>query len=318
MKLQQLIYVREIARRGLNVSVAADSLYTAQPGVSKQVRLLEAELGTPIFVRKGKQLTEITPAGQLIIARIEDILERVRSIKRVAQEYRDNQHGVLSIATTHNQARYALPEVVKPFMLRYPGVKLNLHQGTPMQAAEQASRGMVDLAITTEALERFDNLVVLPCYEWNRCVLVRPDHALTRKSAITLEDLADCPIVTYMPGFTGRSELDRAFEKRALHPQVVLAAVDADVIKTYVRSGLGIGIVTKMAYDPVADNDLVMLDASHLFTPSVTKIGLRRSLYIRDFVFDFIQLFAPRLTREVIERAMMRRAHSDGNHSGTD
>ena len=304
MKLQQLRYIWEISQHELNVSATADSLYTSQPGISKQVRLLEDELGTPIFARNGKHLTEITAAGKQIVALAGAILGKVQDIKHIAQEHKDNKIGSLSIATTHTQARYALPDVVKEFMRRYPGIKLNMHQGTPMQIAELASRGIVDMAIATEGMEFFENLVMLPCYEWNRCILVQPGHPLAEQQEITLEDVAAYPIVTYVFGFTGRSQLDQAFEKHHLHPQVALTAVDADVIKTYVKLGLGVGIVARMAYDPVADSDLIALDASHLFGRSITKIGLRRDMFIRGFIYDFIRLFAPHLTREVIEQAI--------------
>jgi LysR family cys regulon transcriptional activator len=309
MKLQQLRYIWEIAQHNLNVSAAADSLYTSQPGVSKQLRLLEIELGITIFARNGKHLSGITPAGKEIIAIAGEILGKTQDIKHIAQEHKDYRVGSLSIATTHTQARYALPPAVKEFMKLYPGVKLNIHQGTPTQIAELASRGLVDMAIATESMDLFENLAMLPCYEWNRCILVPPTHPLTRLEAISLEDIAAYPIITYVFGFTGRSQLDHAFEQRKLHPQVVLTAVDADVIKTYVRLGLGIGIVARMAYDPLTDRDLVALDAGHLFGRSVTKIGLRRDMFIRGFIYDFIHLFAPHLTREIISQAIEAREH---------
>ncbi|QSA99021.1 HTH-type transcriptional regulator CysB [Methylococcus sp. EFPC2] len=307
MKLQQLRYIWEISRHELNVSATADSLYTSQPGVSKQVRLLEDELGTLIFARNGKHLTEITAAGKQIVAIAGEILGKVQDIRHIAEEHRDNKVGALAIATTHTQARYALPSVVKTFMARYPGIKLNMHQGTPMQIAELASRGVVDMAIATEAMELFDNLVMLPCYQWNRCVLVPRDHPLTQLSELTLQAVAAYPLITYVFGFTGRSQLDQAFERNNLHPQIALTAVDADVIKTYVRLGLGVGIVAHMAYDPEIDGDLIALDASHLFGASITKIGLRRDMYIRKFIFDFIELFAPHLTRNLVEEAISLR-----------
>ncbi|MDD5033339.1 MAG: HTH-type transcriptional regulator CysB [Methylococcaceae bacterium] len=304
MKLQQLRYIWEISRNELNVSATADSLYTSQPGISKQVRQLEQELGISIFSRNGKQLTEITDAGKLIIALAGEILGKTQNIRHIAQEYRDNKIGTLSIATTHTQARYVLPPVIRQFMQRYPAIKLNIHQGSPMQIAEEVSRGVVDMAIATEALDQFNNLVVLPCYEWSRCLLVKPEHPLTQLDEITLNDVASYPIVTYVAGFTGRSRIDQAFEKHHLHPQSALSAVDADVIKTYVRLGMGVGIVAQMAYDPVADGDLVALDASHLFGESITKIGLRRDLFFREFIFEFIRLFAPELTPEKIKQAI--------------
>lgn len=307
MKLQQLRYIWEVARHKLNVSATADSLFTSQPGISKQIKLLEDELGIPIFARSGKHLTAVTPAGKKIIQVAGEILDRTHDIKAIAQEYVDNKVGSLSLATTHTQARYALPAVVREFMRLYPAIKLNMHQGTPMQIAEMASRGAVDLAIATEAMELFDNLVMLPCYQWNRAVLVPHEHPLIQCHRLSLEVLAKYPIVTYVFGFTGRSELDRAFEQRRLRPQLALTAVDADVIKTYVRLGLGVGIVARMAYDPVADGDLVALDASHLFGRSITKIGLRRDMFLRGFLYDFIQLFAPHLTRDLVDHAMALR-----------
>lgn len=307
MKLQQLRYIWEISRHELNVSATADSLYTSQPGISKQVRLLEAELGVPIFARNGKHLTEITEAGKHIVAIAGEILGKVQDVKHIAQEHKNNQVGTLAIATTHTQARYALPSVVREFMDLYPGVNLHMHQGTPAQIAELASRGIVDMAIATEGMDLFDNLVLLPCYEWNRCILVPQGHPLTQIDEISLKDVAAYPIVTYVFGFTGRSQLDQAFEKQKIHPQLALTAVDADVIKTYVRLGLGVGIVARMAYDPQADGDLVAINADHLFERSVTKICLRRDMFIRSFIFDFIRLFAPHLTQKVIKQALSLR-----------
>lgn len=307
MKLQQLRYIWEVARHQLNVSATADGLFTSQPGISKQIKLLEQELGVPIFARNGKHLTEVTPAGQRIIEVAGEILDRTQNIKAIAQEYVDNKVGALSLATTHTQARYALPAVVREFMARYPEIKLHMHQGTPVQIAEMASRGLVDLAIATEAVDLFDNLVMLPCYEWNRAVLVPQQHPLLRCKPLTLEAVAEYPIITYVFGFTGRSQLDRAFEEHRLKPRLALTAVDADVIKTYVRLGLGVGIMARMAYDPVADADLVAIDASHLFGRSVTKIGLRRDMFVRGFLYDFIRLFAPHLTRELVDQAMRTR-----------
>lgn len=311
MKLQQLRYIWEVSKNNLNVSATADSLYTSQPGISKQIRLLEDELGIPIFARNGKHLTEMTPGGKLIVEMAGEVLAKVENIKSVANEYRDDQRGSLTIATTHTQARYALPRAVAEFMRRYPEVKLNLHQGTPTQISEMASRGTVDLAIATEALELFENLVTFPCYEWNRCILVPRGHPLTDLERVSLEALANYPIVTYVFGFTGRSKLDEAFNAKHLEPQVVFTAVDADVIKTYVRLGLGVGIIAKMAYDPEIDSDLVALDASHLFGSSVTKIALRKDSFVRGYIYDFIELFAPHLERSLVEKATSMRDKVD-------
>ena len=307
MKLQQLRYIWEVSRHSLNVSATAESLYTSQPGISKQIRLLEDELGVPVFLRNGKHLTEITSVGKVIVKMAGEILENAENIKKVAQEFREEKKGSLSIATTHTQARYALPTVVRRFMEQYPEVSLNMHQGTPMQISDLASRGIADLAIATEALEVFDNLIMLPCYQWNRCILVKQEHALSQKENISLDDIVKYPIITYVFGFTGRSRLDEAFAKRNLQPQVALTAVDADVIKTYVRLGMGIGIVARMAYDSEVDKDLIALDASHLFGSSTTNIGFRRDMFLRNYMFKFMELFAPHLSCEMVKEAIKLR-----------
>lgn len=303
MKLQQLRYIWEVERHGLNVSATAESLSTSQPGISKQIRLLEEELGLQIFTRSGKHLTEVTDAGRQIIAIAGRILGEVQDIRAVADEHADAQKGALSIATTHTQARYALPATIKQFIGRYPDVSLHMHQGTPMQISELAVNRKVDFAIATEALELFDDLVMLPCYQWNRSIIVPEGHPLTRLPALTLEALAAWPLVTYVFGFTGRSQLDAAFDRSGLKAKVVFTAVDADVIKTYVRLGLGVGIVASMAFEPTLDEGLVALDASHLFESSVTRIGFRRGSFLRAFMYDFIELFAPHLTRDRVQRA---------------
>lgn len=306
MKLQQLRYIWEVAHHDLNVSATAQSLYTSQPGISKQIRLLEDELGVEVFARSGKHLTRVTPAGEAILKTAGEILRKVESIKQLAQEFSNEQKGSLSLATTHTQARYALPPTIEAFIQKYPEVSLHMHQGTPMQISEMAADGTVDFAIATEAMELFSDLVMMPCYRWNRCIVVPKDHPLAQLSELTLEDVAQHPIVTYVFGFTGRSKLDEAFMQKGLSPKVVFTAADADVIKTYVRLGLGIGIVAKMAFNEDADSDLVALDASHLFASSVTRIGFRRGTFLRGFMYDFIENFAPHLTREVVEEAYQR------------
>ncbi len=307
MKLQQLRYIWEVSRNNLNITATAESLYTSQPGVSKQVRLLEEELGVQIFGRSGKHLTHVTPAGQAIIELAGEILGEVSNIRQVAQEFSDERKGTLSIATTHTQARYALPPVLRSFIREYPEVRLDMQQGTPMQIAELAAEGKVDMAIATEAMEHFEDLVMLPCYHWNRCVVVPCDHPLREVQPLTLEAVAEYPIVTYVFGFTGRSLLDRAFEARGLEPNVVFTATDADVIKTYVGLGMGVGIIAKMAFDPVVDTQLCALDASHLFHSSTTKIGLRRGIYLRGYMYDFIERLAPHLHRDKVEEALKLR-----------
>lgn len=306
MKLQQLRYIWEVAHHELNVSATAQSLYTSQPGISKQIRLLEDELGVEIFSRSGKHLTRVTPAGEEILKIAGDILRQVESIKQLTQEHNNPNKGSLSIATTHTQARYALPDVIKEFIKKYPDVSLHMHQGTPLQISEMAADGSVDFAIATEALELFNDLYMMPCYRWNRCILVPKNHPLTKMEQITLEEVAAHPLVTYVFGFTGRSKLDEAFNARGLTPKVVFTATDADVIKTYVRLGLGIGIVAHMAYDPKIDNDLVALPAGHLFESSITSLGFRKGTYLRGYMYDFIEMFAPHLTRNLVDKVISK------------
>lgn len=311
MKLQQLKYIWEVAHHDLNVSQTAQVLYTSQPGISKQIRLLEDELGVEIFARSGKHLTRITPAGEAILKIAGDILKKVENIKQVAQEFSDDTKGSLSIATTHTQARYALPGVINSFMSDFPNVSLHMHQGTPMQIAEMAANGTVDFAIATEAMEHFSDLVMFPCYRWNRSVVVPKDHPLAHRKDITLEELASFPLVTYVFGFTGRSKLDEAFNAKGLSPQVAFTAADTDVIKTYVRLGLGVGIVASMSIEPEVDDDLVAIDASHLFEASVTKVGIRKGTFMRAYMYQFIERFAPHLNRELVEHAMAHTGKSD-------
>jgi len=304
MKLQQLRYIWEVAHHDLNVSATAQSLYTSQPGISKQIRLLEDELGVEVFSRSGKHLTNVTPAGEDILKLAGEVLRQVATIKSIAQEHSDPNKGSVSIATTHTQARYVLPSVIKKFMEKYPEVSLHMNQGTPIQISEMAADGEVDFAIATEALELFGNLVMMPCYRWNRSIVVPKDHPLAQCSNLTLEEIAKYPLVTYVFGFTGRSKLDDAFKRLELTPRVVFTATDADVIKTYVRLGLGVGIVATMAYDEQLDSDLVKLDASHLFEASTTRIGIRRGAFLRGYMYDFVELFAPHLNREVLDRCL--------------
>ena len=314
MKLQQLRYIWEVSKNNLNVSATAESIYTSQPGISKQIRILEDELGAPVFTRNGKHLTDMTPAGKKIVAIAGEMLMQVENIKNIAKEYRDESKGKLSIATTHTQARYALPSVIKSFMMDLPDVSLDIQQGTPVQISKMVSQGKVDLAIATEALELFDNLIMLPCYSWDRCILVPKGHALTKVNHLSLADVAEHPLITYVFGFTGRSKLDDAFMSENLSPNVALTAVDADVIKTYVRLGLGVGIVARMAYDIKADDDLVALDASHLFRSSVTKLGIRKGTFLRGYMYEFISLFAPHLTKDIINTAMELKDKTDLNN----
>lgn len=305
MKLQQLRYIVEVVNHRLNVSSTAEALYTSQPGISKQVRLLEDELGVQIFERSGKHLTRVTPSGEEIIKISREILSRVESIKSVAGEHTHPERGVLNITTTHTQARYALPDVIKGFKTRYSDVSLHMHQGTPTQMSDAIAKGTADFAIATEALHLYQDAIMLPCYHWNRSIVVTKDHPLALKSNITIEDLAAYDLVTYVFGFTGRSALDSAFNKAGLKPKIVFTATDADVIKTYVRLGIGVGVIASMAMDPERDLDLVGLDASHIFDASTTTIGFKRGSFLKSYMFDFMERFAPHLTRPIVEQAMM-------------
>ncbi len=304
MKLQQLRYVWEVAHHDLNVSATAQSLFTSQPGISKQIRLLEDELGVEIFARSGKHLTHVTKVGQVIITMSGDILREVNAIKQVAQEYSNEKEGSLSIATTHTQARYALPKIITDFRLKYPAVSLQMNQGSPEQIAELAVAGEVDFAIATEGLDLFHDLIMMPCYRWNRAVVVPKDHPLCAVSELTLQDVSRYPLVTYVFGFTGRSKLDEAFHAEGVTANVVFTATDTDVIKTYVRLGFGVGIIARMAYEDSLDSDLVVLDAAHLFESSVTHIGFRKGTFLRRFMLDFMQAFAPHLDEETVQAAV--------------
>ena len=304
MKLQQLKYVREIARRGLSVSAAAQALYASQPGISNQVQALETELGLQIFDRHGKRLTGITPVGESVLAMAERVLQEVDNLKALAADSRHEQKGTLSIGTTHTQARYALPAAIKQFATDFPDVHLNMVQGTPPEVAEMASQGKVDMAIATEGLSQFDNLAILPCYQWNRSIIVPPEHPLLSLPEISLADIAAYPILTYVMGFTGRAQQDQSFTEKGLKPNVVFTATDADVIKTYVELGLGIGIIASMAFDTIKDAPLKAIDASGLFQPSTTHIGIRKGSYLRRYSYAFISYFASHLQREVVEKAI--------------
>ncbi len=311
MKLNQLRYIVEVNRQGLNVSAAAEALYTSQPGVSKQIRLLEEELGVPIFERSGKHFVGLTAAGRNIIEVAERILAESRNITAIAEEHGDDRRGSLTIATTHTQARHALPTAVQRFRECFPDVSLHFHQGTPVQIAELATAGKVDFAIATEALDLYQDLVMLPCYRWNRSIIVPEGHPLCDAAPLTLEAIAEYPLVTYVFGFTGRSQLDEAFNARGLKPDVVFTATDSEVIKTYVQLGLGVGIMASMAFEPERDRGLVALDASHLFTASTTRIGFRRNTYLRRFMYAFISTFAPHLTETVVNQAIQARSSEE-------
>jgi len=305
MKLQQLRYACEVARQNLSISTAAEALHTSQPGMSKQIRELEDELGIQIFTRSGKRLVSVTEPGRAVIAIAERMLADAANLKRAGEDFADEQLGTLTLATTHTQARYALPKAVAAFKRRYPKVRLFIHQGNPTQICEQVSRGEADLCVATEHIAEHPGLAALPCYQWNRCVVVPPRHPLLKAAPLTLEAIAEYPIVTYDFAFANRSMVNRAFEQRGLAPQVVLTAFDADVIKTYVELGLGVGIMAAMAFDAKRDRQLRAIDAAHLFPSSITRLGIKRGAYLRRYAYDFIELFAPNLSRALVEKAVM-------------
>ena len=302
MKLHQLRYLDAVAQSWLNITAAAQKLHTSQPGVSKQIKLLEDELGFQIFVREGRNLTRITPAGQQVIDRALKILQEAQSIRDLSTELRDEGRGSLSIGTTHTQARYVLPDVIREFRGRYPNVRLNLHQGTSEQIAEMVAHDRIDCAIATGSDHLYSDLTLLPCYRWHRTVIVPHHHPLASAGRLTFKALAAYPLVTYTFSFTGPSSLHDLFAKAGLTPNVAITARDADVIQTYVRLGLGVGIVAHMA---VADDDpdLISIDAAHLFPAHTTWIGFRRGTLLRKYMYDFAQLLAPHLDRRLVDRA---------------
>jgi LysR family cys regulon transcriptional activator len=304
MKLQQLRYLREVAKRSLNLSEAAEALHTSQPGISKQIRQLEDELGVDILVRNGKRVVDVTEPGRAILGIAERILQDADNLKQVAREFRDQAAGTLTIATTHTQARYSLPKVVSAFKQRYPKVRLTLKQGSPPQLAEMVLAGEADIAIATEALDQYPKLLALAGYQWRHCVVVPAQHPLLKEQRITLEMLAHYPIITYDPAFAGRSHIDDAFRAQGLAPDIVLSAVDSDVIKTYVELGLGIGIIAAVAFDEKRDLLLRAADIGHLFGTMTTRIAVRRGATLRGFAYDFMELFSPRLTRAVVDATL--------------
>ena len=304
MTLQQLRYLLAIADSGLNITAAAERLYTSQPGISKQLKLLEQELKVQLFTRKGKSLAAVTPAGRDVIARGRKIMREVENIRSLASDLSGEEEGTLSIATTHTQARYVLPEIIRDFRERYPKVNLELHQGTSEQIAELVANDQVDFAIATGSRNLFPGLVLLPCFHWDRIVLVPSNHPLTDGEAkLDLETLVQYPLVTYVFSLTGESSFKNAFAEQGLEPDVVFTARDADIIKTYVRMGVGVGIVAAMAWECQDKKDLVALDAAGLFPRVTTWIGFRRDTVLRGYMVDFAALFAPHLSPELIQRA---------------
>ncbi|MEY2891223.1 MAG: hypothetical protein RJA98_1131 [Pseudomonadota bacterium] len=305
MNFQQLRAVRETTRSGFNLTDVAGVLHTSQPGISRQIRELEDELGIEIFVRAGKRLTGLTPPGEVLLPIVERLLHDAENLKRVGEDFTAQGSGRLSIAATHSQARYALPMVVRDFRQLFPQVSLHLHQGSPKQVAEMLLSGEADIGVATEALAGYPQFAALPCYRWTHSIVVQPDHPLLAQDGpVTLAQLAAFPIITYETGYTGRAHIDEAFASVGLAPDIVLSAMDADVIKTYVELGLGVGIVASMAFDPERDRTLRALDARHLFEVNLTRLAIRRGTWLRGYVYAFIESFAPTLTREVVERAL--------------
>jgi LysR family transcriptional regulator, cys regulon transcriptional activator len=308
MNFQQLRSVREAVRQNFNLTVVAEVLHTSQPGVSRQIRELEEELGIEIFVRSGKRLMGLTPPGRTVLPIIERLLQDAQNLKRAGDDFASEKKGSLTIAATHSQARYALPSAVRDFSRRHPEVTLRLVQGSPQHVAELLLSGEADLGVATEVLAECDELVTLPCYRWTHLVIVPRGHALESEAAsgqpLTLQQLAGLPLITYEAGYTGRRHIDDAFAKEGLVPNVALSAMDADVIKTYVDLGMGVGIIAAIAYDEARDIHLRAIDAHHLFASNVTRVGLKRGAFLRSYVYDFITTFASPLTRERIELAL--------------
>ncbi|MFY9511488.1 MAG: CysB family HTH-type transcriptional regulator [Rubrivivax sp.] len=308
MNFQQLRSVREALRRGYNLTVVADVLHTSQPGVSRQIRDLEQELGIDLFVRSGKRLTGLTEPGKSVVPIVQRLLVEADNLKRAGQEFAQTGSGTLTVAATHTQARYALPLAVRDFRSDHPDVLLRLHQGSPQQIARQLLEGEADIGIATEALADDEQLVTLPCYRWTHVVVVPQQHVLAEEDRrgvpLTLERLSAFPLITYEPGFTGRRHIDEAFGAQQIETDIVLSAMDADVIKTYVELGLGVGIIASMAHDPERDRSLHAIDTRHLFAMNMTRLAVRRGSYLRNFAYEFMRAFAPTLTREVVDAAL--------------
>lgn len=304
MNLHQLRFVQEAARRNLNLTEAAKALHTSQPGVSKAIIELEDELGIEIFTRHGKRLKRITEPGQHVLKSVEVIMREVGNLRRIGEEYSKQDSGTLSIATTHTQARYVLPQPVSALRKTYPKVNISLHQGSPEQVAQMVLDEAAEIGMASEALNRYEDLITLPCYEWQHIIVMPLEHPLANKTRITLEDLAAVPLITYHPSYTGRSRIDHAFAQRGLQPQIVLEAIDSDVIETYVRLGMGVGIIAEMAVNQAGAQDLVARPAGDLFGSNVARVAFKRGAYLRHFTYVFAELLSPRLPRDLVMKAM--------------
>jgi LysR family cys regulon transcriptional activator len=312
VNLHQFRFVLEAVRRNLNLTEAARALHTSQPGVSKAILELEDELGIDIFARHGKRIKRLTEPGQHVVRSIEIILREVQNLKRIGNEYAAQDSGTLSIATTHTQARYVLPPAVARLRQAYPKVAVTLHQGAPDQVARWVLEDAADIGIATESLSQYDDLVTLPCYEWQHALVLPPGHPLLERERIGLEDLAAYPLITYHPTFTGRTRIDHAFAQRGLSPQIVLEAIDSDVIKTYVKLGMGVGIVAEMAVQgDERTPELIARPAGYLFGHNVARVAFKRGAYLRQFVLRFAEFLSDRLSRDLILRAMEGGGHDD-------
>jgi len=304
MNLHQLRFVREAVRQNFNLTEAAKALFTSQPGVSKAIIELEEELGVDIFIRHGKRIRGLTEPGRAVLQSVELVLQEIESLKRIGEEFAAQDSGSFTIATTHTQARYALPKVVQAFALKFPKVRLSLLQGSPRQVAEMVHSGQADLAIATESIAAIEGLITLPSYQWEHVVVVPPEHALLKSKALTLDEIAAYPLITYDSAFAGRGKLDHAFSLRALKPDILLEAIDADVIKTYVELGMGVGIIAGMAFDRERDGGLRAIPVGHLFGTNVSRIALKKGAYLRSYVYTFIELLTPTMNRKLIEQVM--------------
>ncbi len=304
MNLHQLRFVREAVRQNYNLTDAAKALFTSQPGVSKAIIELEEELGVDIFTRHGKRIRGLTEPGRLVLESVELIMQEIDSLKRIGKEFAAQDSGSFTIATTHTQARYILPKVVQGFMLKYPKVRLSLLQGNPKQIADMVKGDQADLAIATESIASVDGLITLPCYQWEHVVVVPPDHPLLKSKNVSLEEIATYPLITYDTAFAGRNKIDHAFGLRGLKPDVLLEAIDADVIKTYVELGMGIGIIAGMAFDAERDKNLRAISVGHLFGMNVSRVAVKQGAYLRSYVYTFIELMTPALTRKLVDQAM--------------
>lgn len=304
MNLHQFRFVREAVRQNFNLTEAAKALFTSQPGVSKAIIELEEELGIDIFARHGKRIRGLTEPGRAVLRSVELIMTEIESLKRIGNEFAAQDTGSFTIATTHTQARYSLPKVVQAFAQRYPKVRLSLLQGNPRQVGDMVLRDQADIGIATEAIAEVDGLVSMPCYQWEHVVVVPPEHPLLKSRSLTLEEIAAYPLITYDAAFAGRNKIDQAFSLRSLKPDVLLEAIDADVIKTYVELGMGVGIIAGMAYDAERDTGLRAIPAGHLFGTNVSRVALKQGAYMRSYVYTFIELLAPTMNRKLIDQVL--------------